>query len=182
MPERPPSASVPTAKSEGLWEQDETPDHALERVLSQVDPQLVAPTPIPSPTMDGLMAGWIDKWDGKSEVTLRLSRSGEPVQAELLRELDLCLVEDAIRDRQLVLIERQGEHLRVIGMIATRKPKKLRLDAETIELLATRSLLLRVGRAALELRHDGNIELVGSRISAASRGLFRLVGRMLRLN
>jgi hypothetical protein len=28
----------------------------------------------------------------------------------------------------------------------------------------------------------GDVELVGSRIRAASRGLFRLVGRMLRLN
>ncbi|MEZ4311015.1 MAG: hypothetical protein R3F14_23480 [Polyangiaceae bacterium] len=43
-------------------------------------------------------------------------------------------------------------------------------------------MLLRAGRAALRLREDGDVELVGSRISAASRGLFRIVGRILRLN
>ena len=47
---------------------------------------------------------------------------------------------------------------------------------------AAEELVLRAGRAALRLREDGDVELVGSRISAASRGLFRLVGRILRLN
>ena len=44
------------------------------------------------------------------------------------------------------------------------------------------SVVLRAGRGALRLREDGDVELVGSRISTMSRGLFRIVGRVLRLN
>mgnify|MGYP000741516851 CR=1 FL=1 len=43
----------------------------------------------------------------------------------------------------------------------------------------------RIGRLILRAIVESkrrDIEVVGSRISAASRGLFRLVGRMLRLN
>lgn len=173
-------------------------DASLERVLAQIDtqtsPTRTSPTqtspvepaeeraPKPSSVQHGLCAAWIESWDGRSELSVRLCPSGEIAQAELMRELDRSLVEDAARDRQLVLLDRNADRLLVIGVIATHKPKKLRLDADSIEVLASRSLLLRVGRAALELRQDGNIEIVGSRISAASRGLFRLVGRMLRLN
>jgi hypothetical protein len=44
-----------------------------------------------------------------------------------------------------------------------------------------REILLRSGRGAIRIREDGDIEVVGSRISAASRELFRIVGRLLRL-
>lgn len=168
-------------------------DASLERVLAQIDtrtsPAQSTPiepfderAPMASSVQQGLCAAWIEKWEGRGDLSVRLCPSGEIAQAELMRELDRSLVEDAARDRQLVLLDRHADRLLVIGVIATHKPKKLKLDADTIELLASRSLLLRVGRAALELRQDGNIEIVGSRISAASRGLFRLVGRMLRLN
>ncbi|HMA94813.1 MAG TPA: hypothetical protein VKP30_19115 [Polyangiaceae bacterium] len=170
-------------------EQVSTPvESVLERVLAQVDARSAsiepvrAVTPKASPAEDGLAAGWIEKWDGEHAVSVRLCPTGETAHAELMQELDRSLIEDAARERQLVLLDRHADRLLVIGVIATHKPKKLKLDAESIELLASRSLLLRVGRAALELRQDGNIEIVGSRISAASRGLFRLVGRMLRLN
>ena len=43
-------------------------------------------------------------------------------------------------------------------------------------------MFLRSGRAALRMRGDGDVELVGSRIATMSRGLYRLVGRVLRLN
>jgi hypothetical protein len=198
--ERTPSKTLPEPETETSFGSVDLParqvpeaSESLERVLAQVDANLV-PTAVssaarvdpanrsPSPIAGSLVAGWIEAWDGKGKVEIRLSHSGDLTEGELARELDRDLVADAVRDHQLVLVECHATDLRVIGVLATRKPKKLTIDAETIELRATRSLLLRVGRAALELRHDGNIEIVGSRISAASRGLFRLVGRMLRLN
>jgi hypothetical protein len=48
--------------------------------------------------------------------------------------------------------------------------------------MRTARVLRVAGRGAIRIRGDGDIEIVGSRISAASRGLFRLVGRILRLN
>ena len=47
---------------------------------------------------------------------------------------------------------------------------------------AEREILIRSGRGAMRIREDGDIEVVGSRISTMSRGLFRIVGRVLRLN
>ena len=69
-----------------------------------------------------------------------------------------------------------------MGVLRSRQPEKLVLRASVIEIEAEQELLLRSGKGAMRIREDGDIEVVGSRISAASRGLFRLVGRMLRLN
>jgi hypothetical protein len=107
---------------------------------------------------------------------------GKKTQAKVLAEMERSVLEDALVDRQLVLLSPAGGQLTVIGSICTRKPKTLKFEAEHLELTGTKSVLLKAGRAALELRQDGNVELVGSRISAVSRGLFRIVGRMLRLN
>ena len=51
-----------------------------------------------------------------------------------------------------------------------------------MKLKAWREVLIWAGRAALRIREDGDVELVGSRILTMSRGLFRIVGRVLRLN
>ena len=69
----------------------------------------------------------------------------------------------------------------VVGVLHTRRPRAIRLKAATIEIEGDEEVLVRAGRGALRLRADGEIEVVGSRISAASRGLFRIVGRILRL-
>jgi hypothetical protein len=84
-------------------------------------------------------------------------------------------------DHGLVLV--QGDtRLEIVGVIQTRSPSDIKWSANTIEIEAKRELLLRSGRAALRLREDGDVELIGSRIHAASRGLFKIVGRILRLN
>jgi hypothetical protein len=70
----------------------------------------------------------------------------------------------------------------IVGVVQTRVPREVTLKASTITLEAEREILLRAGRSALRLREDGDVELVGSRIVTASRGLLRLVGKMLRLN
>jgi len=70
----------------------------------------------------------------------------------------------------------------VVGVVQTRPASRLRLRAEEISLDASRELLLRSGASALRLRATGEVELVGSRISAVSRGVMRLIGRLVRLN
>jgi len=70
----------------------------------------------------------------------------------------------------------------VVGVVHSKPPSKMRFSAEEIEIDASRELLLRSGGATLRLRSSGDVELVGSRISAVSRGVMRLIGRLLRLN
>jgi hypothetical protein len=67
-------------------------------------------------------------------------------------------------------------------VLQRRLPSTVQLTGQTVVIDAERELLLRAGRAAIRLRDDGDIEMVGSRIMTMSRGLFRIVGRVLRLN
>ena len=70
----------------------------------------------------------------------------------------------------------------VVGVVQRRVPETLELRAATVIIEAEREIVLRAGRSALRIREDGDVELVGGRVLAMSRGLFRIVGRVLRLN
>jgi hypothetical protein len=96
--------------------------------------------------------------------------------------VDRVFLLDAIAEGQSLLIEAADGEPWVVGVIATRAPERLRLHGKQVEIEASEELVLRAGAAGMRFRSDGDIELAGSRISALSRGLFRLVGRMLRLN
>ncbi|MCU0685922.1 MAG: hypothetical protein MUF34_27380 [Polyangiaceae bacterium] len=131
-------------------------------------------------------------------------RSGaRPVTARLADEVESELIARVVEEKGLVLVEQGGE-LTVVGVIQTRegvskqaapaevalRGRAVRLEsegalsikAETIEIEGGSEILLRVGPVALRLRRDGNIELVGSSVYLTSRGVFRLIGRVLRLN
>lgn len=163
------------------------PPSALDQLLEQVDspapeanvaPALRAPA-LPEPPRLVLVRGV--RWNGQQlEVALR---SGEPFGAAVASEVDRGLLNQAITDGQMLLCEwpERGTPL-VVGVVQSKPPSKVRLSAEEIELDASRELLLRSGSAALRLRASGDVELVGSRISAVSRGVMRLIGRLLRLN
>lgn len=116
------------------------------------------------------------------EVSFRGGR--EPVAAELGEGVDRELVAQAMKNRDPVLVEVDGEGAApsVVGVVQARIPREVVIKAETVRIEADREILLRSNTAALRLREDGDVELVGGRILAASRGLFRLVGRVLRLN
>jgi hypothetical protein len=110
-------------------------------------------------------------------------RGAAGTSAELAAEVEPELIVRALADKEAVLVEvAEGQTPVVVGVLATRLPREVFVRGETIHVEAEREILLRAGRAALRLREDGDVELGGSRISAASRGLFRLVGRILRLN
>jgi hypothetical protein len=122
------------------------------------------------------------RWHGEQQLEVAL-RTGEPFVAAVATEVDPALLNQAMLDGQMLLSEwpERGTPL-VVGVVQSRPPSKVRIAAEEIELDASRELLLRSGGAALRLRAGGDVELVGSRISAVSRGMMRLIGRLLRLN
>ncbi|XXX81286.1 hypothetical protein WMF30_21230 [Sorangium sp. So ce134] len=106
-----------------------------------------------------------------------------PVEAEVAPEVDPEVIADARARGDAVLVELcEGAPPLIVGALTTQRPKALHLKAATITIEGEQELLLRSGRGAVRIREDGDIEVVGSRISAASRGLFRIVGRLLRLN
>ncbi len=107
----------------------------------------------------------------------------EPLDAELDEGVDRELVAWAMREGERVLIERapQAPPL-VVGLVQRRNPERITLKAGHVVIEGEHEILLKSGSAALRLREDGDVELLGSRIVSASRGLYRLVGRVLRLN
>ena len=127
----------------------------------------------------------------------------EPLEAKLAEEVEGELIARVVEERGFVLVE-QGDELRVVGVLQTREraPKpaalgeavlrgravrlesegELSIKAERVEIEGASEVLLRVGPVALRLRRDGTVELVGSSVYLTSRGVFRLIGRVLRLN
>jgi hypothetical protein len=188
-PARPSPSAVldaPEAESAVAAPAQEATRSPIDRLLEQVVD--VRPGPAPAllsrpaePSRIALLRGlgWVTP--GELEVSVR---PGAPAfRAAVAAELDREFLSDAIRDGQLLLAEwPEGGAPTVVGVVQTRAPSKLRIQAEEIELDAERELLLRSGSAALRLRASGDVELVGSRISAVSRGVMRLIGRLLRLN
>ncbi len=119
----------------------------------------------------------------KRNVEVLFAGERSPRRALLSEDVDHEVVLEALETGDRVLCEPDAEGRPVVvGVVRARRADTLRISARRIEIEGDEELLLRSGKSALRLREDGDVELVGSRISAASRGLFRLVGRMLRLN
>lgn len=117
------------------------------------------------------------------DISLRVRGLDEPVQAKLEVGVARAVVETAISNGDRVVVEQSpGQEPLVVGVLTTRIPEELTLRAKKIHIEGDQEVLIRSGRGAMRVRQDGDVELVGSRISAMSRGLFRLVGRVLRLN
>jgi hypothetical protein len=117
------------------------------------------------------------------QVTLSVRGVAAPAMAELAPGVARELIQQAIVNGDAVIVEcAPNETPLVVGVLQTRIPEQLTLRAKSIQIEGDEEVLLRSGRGALRIRSDGDVELVGSRISAMSRGLFRLVGRVLRLN
>ncbi len=115
--------------------------------------------------------------------TVVLRGEDEAIDVELDADVDAIVVEDAFTNGDRVMLEADSRgELAIVGVLQCRRPELLKIRAETIEIEAEREIKLRAGKAAFRVREDGEVDLIGSRISIASRGLFRLVGRMLRLN
>lgn len=130
----------------------------------------------------GLRTGTAVAIQGR-EVTVTCRGIAGELRVELAPEVSRQLVEQAVAAGGTVLLEMTpNAPALLVGVLQTQLPDALTIHARRIELEADEELLLRSGKGALRIRQDGELELVGSRISALSRGLFRLVGRILRLN
>jgi hypothetical protein len=140
--------------------------------------QRVTPEPRLSPGLR--TAKLVALENGGARITLG---GGTQVSAQLAADVDLEIVQRALEngDRVLVEVDELGVP-EIVGVVATRIPRTLHLEAERVIVEASEVLTLRSGKAGMRLREDGDVELVGSRIVTMSRGLFRLVGKMLRLN
>lgn len=116
-------------------------------------------------------------------VSLKVRGMADEIGAELAAGVDREVIADAITNGDAVIIECvDNEAPLVVGVLHTRIPQQLNLRARKIVVEGEQEVLLRSGRSAMRFREDGDVELVGSRIATMSRGLFRLVGRVLRLN
>lgn len=112
-------------------------------------------------------------WRGRTEL----------VDADVASDVDDALLALALQNGDSVLVELvPNEPPIIVGMLQTRMPSKVHIAADEVHFEAAKVLVLRAGRAALKLHEDGEVELLGTKINAVSRGLFKIVGRVLRLN
>jgi hypothetical protein len=168
-------------------EVDDTIDRLLERVSAEPaappsERRAVKPVRPPEPAVAGLRTARIVTAAGRAaEIQFRGERA--PSIAAVADEVESEVLQQAAKNRDSVLVEvTPGAPPLIVGIVQTRMPRNISLKGATVEIEAEREILLKTGRGALRIREDGDIELVGSRILAMSRGLFRIVGRMLRLN
>ncbi|WP_437534768.1 hypothetical protein WME79_11255 [Sorangium sp. So ce726] len=122
--------------------------------------------------------------EGKTRRASILARGANmPVLAEIAPDVDLEVIEGARANGDAVLVEIcEDEPPLIIAALRTRRPRELRLRGEKISIEGSKEVLLRSGFGALRIQESGDIELVGSTVNVVSRGLFRLVGRLVRLN
>lgn len=156
---------------------------SLDELISGIGPE-ASPARVETPQVrrPGLTVARLIGLDGR-RATIAFRGERAPFPAELDEEVERELAVRALEQKSAVLVEidEQGRAF-VMGIVQTKRPREVVIEGESVRLEGAREVVLRAGRAALRLREDGDVELVGSRISAASRGLFRLVGRILRLN
>lgn len=154
-------------------------DAVLESMSASETPAEAPRTPAIAP---GLRSARLVSLD-KRRATVTLRGHTAPINADIAPEVEDALLALAQRQGDGVLVEVfEGDKPVIVGVLQTKLPHEVHVKADVIHLDAAKELVLRAGRAALRLREDGDVELVGTRISASSRGLFRLVGRILRLN
>lgn len=177
------ASEAPAAPTAEL-EQASTPEEAsgLEAFLpaTAVKDLSVAP-PAPAPFSGLRSARLLSVTQRTASVLVRGEE--QPRQVGLDPDVDGSVVLEALENGERVMVEEDEEGaLVVVGVLRSRQPDKVKITASVVEIEGEREVLIRSGKGALRIRDDGDIEIVGSRISAASRGLFRLVGRILRLN
>ncbi|MBW2459193.1 MAG: hypothetical protein JRI68_32145 [Deltaproteobacteria bacterium] len=168
-------------------------DSRLQELLDQVaDPAAVADQPVAEtgeqvggvPDLTGVAMRTATPQGVKGRtVTMVVRGVADPVEGTLGPGVSPEVVALAARNGDAVVLEcARGEAPVVVGVLQTKIPAELTIKAKKLHLVGEQEVVLRSGRGAMRIRQDGDVEIVGSRIAAMSRGLFRLVGRVLRLN
>jgi hypothetical protein len=159
---------------------DDATIDALARLASSPGP---SPAEATRPLAPGLRTATLEGPVASRSVPVAFRGRAAAIAARVAPEVDVEIVERAFEEGQSALVEIDDAGAAwVVGIVQTRVPERLVLRASAIELEADREVLLRTGTAGLRLRDDGDVELVGGRIAATARGVFKLVGKILRLN
>lgn len=162
-----------------IIEEARAEEASIERLLDHVPAAIDAPQQTVAPA---LRTARVVTVNGK-EAQIAYRGRGAPVTAIIDEGVDRELVKRAMAGNEAVLVEVDPEVGPVIvGVVQTRLPDEVEIKARKVVIDAEEELTMRAGRGAMRIREDGDVELVGSRISTMSRGLFRIVGRVLRLN
>jgi hypothetical protein len=180
-----PTAAEPPDNVENTLPPGSRIDDLLERVAQPTLPAIERPsTAPPSPASASLRTARVTRvLESKNKVEIRMRGSDQTMVAKIDEGVEPELLAQAAETGGTALVEMvRGQDPVVIGLVQTRAPSKIEIKAKDIVIDAEREVLIRAGRAALRIREDGDVELVGSRILTMSRGLFRIVGRVLRLN
>jgi hypothetical protein len=150
--------------------------------LEDLVPSPAALEPRPHEREPSLRTARLLRVEGRA-ATIALRGARDPIEATIADEVDVEVVEEAAASGDAVLVERvPGEAPIVVGTLRTRRPREIHVRGATVHIEGDDEVLLRSGRGAIRIRADGEVEVVGSRISASSRGIFRIIGRILRLN
>jgi len=176
-PEGPASTEVIAPRAEEV---------AVERLLSRVSEPVEAPELSPAAAQalaaPGLRLGRVVSMS-EDGVMVRFRARGAPVLVDLDEGVDEALVARAMQNGDSVLVEVDPvEGPLVVGVVQRRLPEEVEITGKKVIIDAEDEVLLRTGKGAMRINPDGEVEIVGSRIHTVSRGLFRIVGRVLRLN
>lgn len=133
--------------------------------------------------ISGMRSARLVSVDGRHATIHLRGRSAAPIVADVADEVEQELLAQALKNGDSVLVELvPNTRPLVVGILQTRVPRELFVAADEVHFQAAKVLVLKAGRAALKLHEDGEVELLGTKINAVSRGLFKIVGRVLRLN
>jgi hypothetical protein len=174
-----PAQTAPSASESSPAPREE--EARIDALFAQIDAH-EAESPAPDPGTFSLRSARVLHQE-RQRALVRFRGSPADVPALIAPEVDPELIGRAVKNGDSVLLEcERGRPPLVVGVLQTRIPRELVLDADKVRIEGREELTLVSGRAGVRLRKDGDLEMVATRISAASRGFFKLVGRMLRLN
>jgi hypothetical protein len=173
-------AEAPTIAADAATSAAESAESAALRVLERVE--LPREAAEPAAAVPRLRTARLSRIE-RGHVFVRLRGHATEIEADVDEDVDVELLLRAEKEGSAVLVEEEpGMAPVVVGVVQTRIPDTLELKARKVIVEGEEEVLVRSGTGAMRIRSDGDVELVGSRIMTMSRGLFRLVGRMLRLN
>jgi len=177
--------ALPSEAPDGTDTPEAGASSAIEDLLSRVDApeaELESSKQPAAAPFAGLRTAQMLRQERRS-ATIRWRGSHDDVAASIAADVDVELVKLAVQNGDSVLVEcMPGLAPVIVGILQTKIPRELVLKADSVRIEGQREITLVSGRAAMRMRKDGDLELVATRISAASRGFFKLVGLMLRLN
>lgn len=96
--------------------------------------------------------------------------SGDRVEIRVAPEVDLALADRCLAEQEIVLVGAMGDDVVLFGALRTKEQKP-----EDVVVEASRRLVLRAGKARLELSADGKVKLSGNAVTIDAPHEVRIV-------